>query len=230
MKVGQSYKYVPRKLYVYYSIIQSLQRILARPGIVDMCEKWREYKQNVPSGHLTDVYDGHLWHEWITYNDKPFLQMPGNLLLMLNVDWFQPFIHTQYSVEVIYLVIQNLPRAIRFKPENIVIVSTIPGPKEPDYNHMNNYLAPMVNDLISLWKGINITLPQSVLGSRLIRAALHIFRSTCNKKSVFFTGTMLHMVALNVSNNFQVHVHLLLTIQALTEIYGKHDPLHYIVL
>ena len=111
---------------------------------------------------LTDVYDGRLWHEWTTYNDKPFLQMPGNLLLMLNVDWFQPFIHTQYSVGVIYLVIQNLPRAIRFKP---VIVSTIPGPKEPDYNHMNNYLAPMVNDLISLWKGINITLPQSVLGA-----------------------------------------------------------------
>ena len=97
-----------------------------------MCEKWREYKQNVPSGHLTDVYDGRLWHEWTTYNDKP---MPGNLL---NLDWLQPFIHTQYSVGVIYLVMQNLPRAIRFKPENIVIVSTIPGPKEPDYNHMNN--------------------------------------------------------------------------------------------
>ena len=150
VKAGHSYKYVPRKLYVYYSIIESLQRILARPGIVDLCEKWREYKQNVPSEYLTDVYDGCLWREWSTHDGKPFLQMPGNLLLMLNIDWFQPFIHTQYSIGVIYLVIQNLPRAIRFKPENVIIVSTIPGPKEPDYNHMNPYLVPMVNDLLSL--------------------------------------------------------------------------------
>ena len=94
-----------------------------------MCEKWREYKQTVPSRYLTDVYDGCLWNEWATYNGKSFLQTPGNLL---NVDWFKPFIYTQYSVGAMYLVIQNLPRAIRFKPENVIIVSTIPGPKEPD--------------------------------------------------------------------------------------------------
>ena len=39
VRVGQSYKFVPHKLYVYYSIIQSFQRILARPGIVDVCEE-----------------------------------------------------------------------------------------------------------------------------------------------------------------------------------------------
>ena len=50
---------------------------------------------------------------------------------MLNIDWFQLFDHIQYSIGVIYLVIQNLPRSLRFKPENIIIVSTIPGPKEP---------------------------------------------------------------------------------------------------
>ena len=98
--------------------------------------------------------------------------MPGNLLLMLNVDCFQPFIHNRYSVGVMYLVIQNLPRAVRFKPENVIIVSTIPGPKEPDYNHMNNYLAPMVNGLLSLWKCINTNIRQSILGSKLIQAAL----------------------------------------------------------
>lgn len=50
---------------------------------------------------------------------------------MLNVDWFKPFKHTVYSVGVIYLVIQNLPRTVRFKPENIIIVGTIPGQNEP---------------------------------------------------------------------------------------------------
>ena len=76
-----------------------------------------------------------------------------------------------------YLVIQNLPRSIRFKAENVIIVSTIPGPKEPDCNHMNNYLEPMVNDLLLLWKGINIKIPQSVLGSKLIWAALSYISS-----------------------------------------------------
>ena len=137
-----------------------------------MCEEWREYKQNIPSGHLTDVHNGHLWHEWTTYNGKPFLQMPGNVLLMLDVHWFQAFIDTQYIVGVIFLVIQKLSWAVRFKPENIIIVSTIPGPKEPDYNDMNNYLVPVVNDLISFWNGINVTSPQSVLRSKLIWATL----------------------------------------------------------
>lgn len=60
-------------------------------------------KQNVPSGYLIDVYDGRLWTEWATHNT------PGNRVLMLNVDWFKPFVHTQYSVK--NLVIQNLPRS-----------------------------------------------------------------------------------------------------------------------
>lgn len=59
-----------------------------------------------------------------------YLGIPGKLLLMLNVDWFRPYKHTVYSVGVIYLVIQNLPWTLRFKPE-IIIVGIIPGPHEP---------------------------------------------------------------------------------------------------
>ena len=82
-------------------------------------------------GLLTDVFDGKLWWEWAQHNGTAYIDVPRTLLLMLNIDWFQPFDHTQYSVGVIYLVIRNLPRAVRFKPENVIIVSTIPGPKEP---------------------------------------------------------------------------------------------------
>ena len=32
---------------------------------------------------------------------------------------------------VLYMVILNLPHAIRFKPENVLIVGIIPGPSEP---------------------------------------------------------------------------------------------------
>ena len=38
---------------------------------------------------------------------------------MLNIDWFQPYEHTQYSIGVIYLIDQNLPKAIRFNRQNL---------------------------------------------------------------------------------------------------------------
>lgn len=125
----------------------------------------------MPSDYFTDVYDGQLWHDWKNVNIIPFLDVPGNLHLMMNIDWFQPYKHAQYSVGVIYLVIQNLPRAIWFKPENIIIVSTIPGPSEPDCNHLNSYLKPMVDDLQILWDGVAFKVPHSVF-TKLVRAAL----------------------------------------------------------
>ena len=174
VKIGQRYKLVPQKVYVYYSVIKALQRLVRLPGFLESCENWRKRGTEVPSGCLTDVYDGNIWKEWMkTANGVPFLEVPGNLLFMLNIDWFQPFEHTQYSIGVIYLVIQNLPRSVRFKPENIIIVSTIPGPKEPSCAEINPYLEPLVSDLLKLWDGVQMQTPGNfILPSRTIRAAL----------------------------------------------------------
>ena len=172
VKTGQTYKVVPRKVYVYYNIVDSIQRLISRAGFLQQCEQWRKNQSDTVSGFIMDVSDGRLWREWMVKDDVPFLQVPGNLLLMLNVDWFQPFEHTQYSVGVIYLVVQNLPRALRFKPENIIIVSTIPGPSEPNCNHLNPYLEPMVDDLIKLWQGVHVKTPHSVFSTMVLRVAL----------------------------------------------------------
>ena len=94
-----------------------------------------------------------------TPNGAHFLAAPGNLLFMLNIDWFQPFERTQYSIGVIYLVIQNLTRSVRFKPENIIIVSTIPGLKEPSCDDLNPYLDLLVSDLLKLWNGLQMQAP-----------------------------------------------------------------------
>ena len=61
----------------------------------------------------------------------PFLSHSNNLSPMLNIDWFNPYEETPYSAGVIYFVVQNLPRAERFKFENILLVGIIPGPNEP---------------------------------------------------------------------------------------------------
>ena len=40
--------------------------------------------------------------------ENPFY-LPHIICLKLNVDWIQPFQHTQYSMGIIYLAIENFP-------------------------------------------------------------------------------------------------------------------------
>ena len=77
-------------------------------------------------GVLGDVYDGCIWKEFLMYNWKPFLSTNYTYGLMMNVDWFKPFKHIEYSVGVIYLTIINLPH-YRFKQENVLLVGLIPS-------------------------------------------------------------------------------------------------------
>ena len=132
----------PIKTYCYYPLHLSIQRLVSRPGFLNMCEQWRMRESVIPTDYLGDVYDGDVWKHFRVN----FLSVPYSYLLCLNVDWFQPFKHTQYSVGAIYVTIQNLPRRERYKPENIVLIGIIPGPKEPSLT-IDSYLQPLVNEL-----------------------------------------------------------------------------------
>ncbi len=94
---------------------------------------------------------------------------PYTYALMLNIDWFEPFKHTTYSIGAIYLTIKNLPRTMRFKQENVLLVGLIPGPKEPKHD-INSILAPLVEELLTFWKGVEITSCAGALV--LVRCAL----------------------------------------------------------
>ena len=49
-------------------------------------------------------------------------------MFMLNFYFFQPIKHKDdYSLRALYLVNLNLPRSKRYKWENIIVVSIIPG-------------------------------------------------------------------------------------------------------
>ena len=84
-------------------------------------------------------------------------------------DWFQPYKHRIYSVGVIYLAIMNLPHAIRFKRENIIIIGLLPGPAEPSKT-INTYLTPLVSELLVLWDGVLIKIHSA--GTQSIRCAI----------------------------------------------------------
>ena len=158
--------YCPLKVYCYIPLIYYFEKLLNRPGLCDLCDRWK----CTPSqkGLYRDVYDGRVWEKFKVYNGESFLLSKFTYGLMLNIDWFQPCKHTQYSVGAIYLTIMNLPRDIRFKQENVILVGLIPGPSEPKHD-INCFLLPLVHELLKLWKGIEM----NILGTAVVvRCAL----------------------------------------------------------
>ena len=117
---------MPRKTYPYQSLKDALTILVSRPGFLDACEHWRERAKKIPANTLADIYDGKVWCDFNSEKYNNFLHHPGNLVLSLNFDFFQPFSRTQYSIGALYLVILNLPRQERYKVENIIIVGIIP--------------------------------------------------------------------------------------------------------
>ena len=116
-------------------------------------------------------YDGQLWNDLQTIDCRPFLAIPNNLCLSLNIDWFNPYEQTPYSVGAIYLAVLNLPRNEHFKEENVILVGLIPGPNEPK-QHINTFLSPLVQDLQVLFDGITFQNPSAILGYTTLRAML----------------------------------------------------------
>lgn len=150
-------------MYPYQPLHQSLDCLVKRKDFLSSCELWRERLPTTPDELLADVYDGCVWHNFSSDTFGNFLSRPFSYLLTLNVDWFQPFIHTEYSVGCIYLTIQNLPHKERYKEENVILVGIIPGPREPSLT-VNSYLAPLVAELQQAWHdGIHIYTSQGTM-------------------------------------------------------------------
>ena len=118
------------------------------------CKLWHnlKLKENV----YCDIYDGNIWKEFQNYEGEELLSDSHTLGLMMNIDWFKPYKHVQYSVGAIYLGIMNLPRELRFKPENILLVGLIPGPREPQLD-INPFLRPLVSELLEFFDGAQMS-------------------------------------------------------------------------
>ena len=164
VKPDNTVSLVPRKIYPYCSLKDSVQRIVSQRNFLQRSEHWR--KRSVPSDVLGDVYDGNVWNNFMSDGYDNYLNQPGNLLLALNCNWFQPFANTKYSVGAIYLTILNLPRQERYRLENIILVSVIPGPKEPKLT-LNPLLAPFVEELQFAFNGWPLTINDDSLGQEV---------------------------------------------------------------
>lgn len=162
----------PIMTYPLGNIKQQLTLLFGRKDFEMSCREWAVRKNDTEA--LFDIYDGRIWKELKDDNDELFFTKEyadTNLGLMINMDWFQPFLSSLYSVGVVYAVICNLPRTERYKSHNILTLAVIPGPNEPKLHEINNYLYPIVNQLVNLWNGYNIIAHESNNG-RFVRGAI----------------------------------------------------------
>ncbi|PKY56565.1 hypothetical protein RhiirA4_476956 [Rhizophagus irregularis] len=117
-------------LYPKPSIRQQLSILYQRPGFENMLKL--SGVQREEDNIYSDIYDGKIWKTF-PFDGSTFFTpetATTNLGLLFNLDWFQPFTYTQHSTGAIYASICNLPRSERNKPENIIYLGFLPGPKE----------------------------------------------------------------------------------------------------
>ncbi|EIE82993.1 hypothetical protein RO3G_09601 [Rhizopus delemar RA 99-880] len=165
--VGSTVK--PALEYPYNSTLETLKKFFARPAFEFQIEQWRS--RSVEEDVLYDIYDGRVWGQLADSNAQPFVNKERSLMVSLNVDWFQPSDGMHYSCGGVYLTINNLPRSSRMKTSNIILVGMIPGPGEPTDDQIQNFLRPMVDELIVLYNGAVIPTYQCPNGV-LVRVAL----------------------------------------------------------
>jgi hypothetical protein len=162
----------PELIYPFAGINNQLAKMFCRPGFESSLRHWaaRSKFDNI----LTDIYDGEVWKTFKDDDSNIFFRpdvADSHLGLMLNLDWFQPFDGTIHSTGAIYAAICNLPRDIRFRRENLLLLGLLPGPNEVSLHKINHYLSLIVNELQSLWNGVTLHTNECPNGKR-VRAAL----------------------------------------------------------
>ena len=152
--------FYPHLVYCYKSLKESLQSLLLNNDFVSNCHLWHEQAQ-IDDGIISSIYDGYIWKEFFNVTETPLINYSFSANkysfgLALNIDWFQPYTHTTSSVGVMYITVLNLPRFLRYKRENVILIGLIPGPHEPKKD-INSFLKPLVDELQEFWTGISLT-------------------------------------------------------------------------
>lgn len=142
---------VPYKTFVFKAPSEWLKEMVQSEKFRELLEKRFSPR---PTVEMEDIWDGQLWQKLIN-EANGFLKEKYDIAFMLFVDWVRPYQRSQYSIGTVYLAALNLPRAERFLKKWMCVVGIIPGPTEPK-KHMNTYLKPLVDNLLDLWRGIEV--------------------------------------------------------------------------
>jgi hypothetical protein len=173
IKEGSNLRGPPFKIYPANSIIKSIQQMMQRPDFEEKIERWRT--RSTDSNQRGDISDGTMWHEIKDSQGNKFCSKKRSLFFTLNVDWLDIFSgknHGHHSTGAMFLSCDSLPREERLKPGNIINLGVIPGPKEPNFEQIYNYLDLAIDEFSSLYNGVKFTTFESPDCPVVVRAAL----------------------------------------------------------
>lgn len=154
----------------YRPLLAPLARLLQTPGFENQLEQWRvRFASRGADDPISDIHDGQLWRDMQSFNGAPLLAAAGTIAMCMWGDWIQPFVTASYSMGVIMMVVGNLPRSVRFKRQNVILVQLLPGGSEKV--DCQALLRPLAEDLLALRNGVNIATHKHP-GGRQIRVIL----------------------------------------------------------
>ena len=173
--------YRPLRIYPYHSLKSYLARIFLQLEAEDYMETSWDRRGTSQDGMWEDILDAPAFQQFLGPDGKTYfsVQKDGcvNLVFSLFIDWFNPYGNKQagksHSIGAVYLINNNLPPHLRFRPEYVYLAAVIPGPKEPSVDQINHFLRPLVDELLELWHvGIYLSRTAKREAGRQIRAAI----------------------------------------------------------
>ena len=113
---------------------------------------------------MRSVADSPQWKK-IDQNEPEFAAVHTNMWLGLVGDGIIPFRNNaiKHYTWVLLITVYNLPPWLLTKKFFISLAVLIPGPKSPNSENIDVFLAPIVRDLLKLWVGgpaINMAMPE----------------------------------------------------------------------
>jgi hypothetical protein len=153
---------VPQRVARYFDVIRHLQRMFKCPEVAKHMTWYQTHKSR---GELMrSVADSPQWKS-IDENFPEFAAVHTNLRLGLVGDGIIPYRNNaiKHSTWVLLITVYNLPPWLLTKKFFLSLALLIPGPKSPNAENIDVFLAPIVRDLLKLWVGvpaINMAMPE----------------------------------------------------------------------
>ena len=178
-KVGSHTISIPIKSFVYFNFKDWLANLLSCPGLEERMDKaWKNRIQDNEQ-EMCDIFDGSILQNFMGADGKRFgaNTTVGQYVFSLNVDFFNPngnkAAGKSYSCGIVAMVCLNLPPDLRYQPENMYLAGIIPGRAEPPTTCINNYICPLVDDLLDFWSpGVHFSRTYGFRRGRTVFCAL----------------------------------------------------------
>ncbi|MBW0516131.1 hypothetical protein O181_055846 [Austropuccinia psidii MF-1] len=145
------------------------------PEVELSIETWEKELVQRPSEKI-DYCHSNAWtklnSETLKYlNKKGEENVTSFLSFSLFIDLFNPLGNKlsgkQISLGILALTCLNLPPSLQYKPKYTYLAGVIPAPNQPNTTMISNVLKPLVDDLLNLYRTVNIKTFQFPNGQKI---------------------------------------------------------------